>query len=40
MVRGATAPKEPMTSASLVSVTIKGMGLEVEICTLRLEFWL
>ena len=38
-MRGAAAPKGPMTYASLVSVIIKGMGVEVEIWTLRLEFW-
>ena len=31
VVRGAEALKGPMTFASLVSVIIKGMGLEVEI---------
>ena len=30
-MRGAVAPKGPMTYASLVSVIIKGVGLEVEI---------
>ena len=30
VVRGAVAPKGPMTYASLVSVIIKGMGLQVE----------
>ena len=39
VVRGAAAPKGPMTYASSVSVIVKGMGLEVEIWALRLEFW-
>ena len=39
VVRGAAAQKGPMTYASLVSVVIKDVGLEVEIWTLRLEFW-
>ena len=39
VVRGAAAPKGPMTYASSVSVIVKGMGLEVEIWAVRLEFW-
>ena len=39
VVRGVAATKGPMTYASLVSVTIKGMGLKVEIWALRLEYW-
>ena len=39
VVRGAAAPKGPMTYASLVSVIITGMGLEVEIWTFRLKSW-
>ena len=40
VVRGAAAPKGPMTFADSVSVIVKGMGLEVEIWALRLEFGL
>ena len=35
----AAAPKGTMTYAALVSAIIEGAGLEVEIRTLRLEFW-
>ena len=34
MVRGAAAPKGPMTYASSVSVIVQGMGLEVEMWVL------
>ena len=37
-MRGAAAPKGPMTYASLVSVIITGMGLEVEISPVKNVF--
>ena len=39
VARGVATPKGTMTYASSVSVIVKGMGLEVEIWAVRLEFW-